>query len=168
MKDWEAWFTKDSPSMVERIVDTEKEQMYQAFIARATAEGLMVKPRKASKPKEDWHVQLFDHLRKSYPRTTSRPKALKAWNKLKPDNATGDLMWKHFRKAYINTDKEYIPHFSSYINSEEWLTEIIEVKLKLPPDDQLQQYAIDNKLSMPIPGMSFKAYRKLLEEEIAL
>lgn len=175
--DWKEWFSK-LRGHHERLFGLgeglQEEDRYQAFLARMIEEGYVVaNPKKKTvrkvKPKEDYWPDKFDVLWKDYPKKSGKIPARNAWNKLKPDYQLVDKIYEHFTEAYINTEKQFIPHFASYIRAEKWNDEIIKVKPKLlaVPNDDDKLWPFANKHGLKQPGtMSYFDYRNALRKEV--
>ena len=81
--------------------------------------------KRTRKPKEapDWKPERFEKFWEAYPKGKSKQAAIRAWDALKPDDATlrnmaiglmrdmGSDQWK---------DPHYIPHASTWINQRRW------------------------------------------------
>jgi len=59
-----------------------------------------------------------------YHRKESKAESEKIWKKLKVDQELFDQIKKHLAIAYLETDKKFIPHASTYLNKKRWLDEI--------------------------------------------
>lgn len=157
---------------MENWSDTKKE-CYRDFIDQMKKDGYIMKPRKKSKPSPDYKVEVFEEIRSLYPRTTARPPALKAWNSLKPNEFTIEKIIDHLECAYVGTDKEFIPHFSTYLNQHKWEDEVIKSApklLKVPlAQDQAGIDALVRKYNLPLAGPSvanYFEYRDILVKHI--
>ncbi len=64
----------------------------------------------------------FQLFWKLYPRKVGKGAAAKAWAKNGGEDALDDIL-KDLRKRVWPTDKQYIPHPSTYLNSWRWLDE---------------------------------------------
>lgn len=173
MKDWKEWFTRGrSHGNLSKI----EEERYQAFLGRMIDEGYIKlnKPRKKAEPKEDWEPIAFENTYDLYPRKAGRPTAQAAWNKLKPDLETRLQICDHFhvREAYKNVEKQFIPHFSTYLNQAKWNDEIIEVKPKLlqvpPASDQaaIDKFVAEHKLPTATTEKNYWEFREKLIKHI--
>jgi len=80
-----------------------------------------------SKPRhrENWEPKHFKIFWKAYPRKTGKDGAIRAWNRLKPCEALMNEMYIHYSQAYTSTEKQFIPHASTYLNQARWNDEII-------------------------------------------
>jgi uncharacterized protein YdaU (DUF1376 family) len=71
------------------------------------------------------YIDRFNIFWKQYPRKVAKPNALKAWNKIKPDD---DVLKKML--AAINSqglsgrEIQFVPHPASWLNAERWNDEI--------------------------------------------
>lgn len=73
-----------------------------------------------SKTKEDMFFRFWEN----YPRKTDKKKARLAFNKLsQPDK---ELAIADCKTRYINTEKQYIPHATTYLNGERFNDEVID------------------------------------------
>jgi len=92
----------------------------------------------------------FDDFWNLYPIKKSKAPAKKKWDKLK---VTDDLFAKintHLSTAYLNTDKQYIPHATTYLNQERWNDEVIHHERQQRPNQQSNdKYEIARQLSDP-------------------
>ena len=107
---------------------------------RLNARSTDVQPTNNHKPitinhkKED--IDRFNIFWKQYPRKVAKPNALKAWNKIKPDE---ELLKKIL--AAINSqglsgrEIQFVPHPASWLNAERWNDEINSA----PANDWLSQ-----------------------------
>jgi len=92
------------------------------------------KPITINHKKED--IDRFNIFWKQYPRKVAKPNALKAWNKIKPDE---ELLKKIL--AAINSqglsgrEIQFVPHPASWLNAERWNDEINSA----PANDWLSQ-----------------------------
>lgn len=94
------------------------------------------------KYKPEW----FEAFWRAYPLHASKPKAIRAWDKLKPDRALCAVMskaldaqkqsprwWDADTKAFR---KEYIPYPSTWLNQRQWENDVIQAASSgAPPDD---------------------------------
>jgi len=149
-----------------------KKKCYQDFIAQMLEDGYIKKPRKKREK-----VKISEELKESfeliysyYPRKTNKQAALKKWATLKPDHKLTSKMYAHYTKAYKNTEKTFIPHFSTYLTQERWNDEIIEQPkqlLKVPTDDnELERFAREHGLPKPKPTETYFEYRHTLRSHI--
>lgn len=108
-------------------------QLYQDIKQQLIDEGYIKKNRKkGAKIKISDEVrEIFDIFYSYYPRKTGRQEALKKWVILNPNRELKKKMYDHYTVAYKNTEKSFIPHFSTYLNQARWNDEIIKVKPKL-------------------------------------
>jgi len=83
----------------------------------------------------------FDDFWHHWPKKTDKQKAEKAWNKLKVTDELYQQIINHCTKAYLTTEKKFIPNPSTYLNNARWEDEIISNQ---PPqekaDDCSSQY----------------------------
>jgi len=168
MKDWEKFFDRFE-NHYPNEVNVSIEGIYEMFKARMVDELRLNKKRKAAKPKADWWPSYFERFYDVYPRKSGPKPALKAWNSLRPDDAMIKKIMSHCKKAYLNTDKEFIPHASSYLNKRLFEGEIIETKkeLKLPFNImEVQAIAIAKGIRGAQIGESSEAYRKFVKSEL--
>jgi uncharacterized protein YdaU (DUF1376 family) len=89
----------------------------------------------------------FDSFWKSYPRKTDKQKALKAFEKLNPDNELLSKIISHCSAAYSGTEKRYIPHPTTYLNGSRWEDEIIQSV----SDEEIEQAYLDAVNRKPNP-----------------
>lgn len=80
-----------------------------------------IKPPKS--PKGD--CPRFDEFWLAYPRKTDKAKALKAWNKIKPDDSLVNLILNAVRSQsrtdqWTRDDGQYIPHPTTWLNGKRW------------------------------------------------
>ena len=74
----------------------------------------------------------FDDFYSIYPKKKDKAKAQKIWDKLKIEKDS-DIYHKiiyHVSNAYINTDHQYIPYPTTYLNGRRWEDEIDKPKEK--------------------------------------
>ena len=79
--------------------------------------------KNTSSPKGDW--PRFDEFWLAYPRKTDKAKALKAWNKIKPDDSLVNLILNAVRSQsrtdqWTRDDGQYIPHPTTWLNGKRW------------------------------------------------
>ena len=70
----------------------------------------------------EWKPERFEKFWKAYPNGAGRKAAVKAWDKLKPDDALLELM-SHTLKKDMRSEqwrRGIIPHASTWLNSEPW------------------------------------------------
>ena len=78
-------------------------------------------------PKGDWPG--FADFWSAYPRKTDKAKALKAWNKIKPDDSLVNVILNAVRTQSM-TDQwqrdngQYIPHPTTWLNGERWADQL--------------------------------------------
>ncbi len=85
-------------------------------------------PKPPKSPKGD-HMR-FDEFYLAYPRKAARAQAVKAWNKLKADDALIDRILEDIpirikSGEFDTSDKTHIPHPATYLNGRRWEDEII-------------------------------------------
>ena len=82
--------------------------------------------KRAVKPVPDWKPERFEGFWKFYPRGEGRQAAVKAWDKLKPDDALIDQIAVALvrQKATDEWSRGIgIPHASTYLNQQRWTDE---------------------------------------------
>lgn len=70
----------------------------------------------------DIDFELFWNI---YPKKAARQDAEKSWNKLNPNQQVFDLIKAHLSIAYLQTEKQFIPNASTYLNGKRWGDEIV-------------------------------------------
>ena len=71
------------------------------------------------------YIDRFDDFWKHYPRKVSKPNALKAWLKLKPDDElTKTIISAIYRQNLFAKDEQFIPHPASWLNGKRWEDEV--------------------------------------------
>ena len=101
---------------------------------------------------------------KSYPRKEAKPAALSAFERLtynEQGKAIDDCI-----QRYKDTEKQFIPHASTYLNQKRFNDEQVKSKPKLPGDDKLATFAKNNGLPGARMGESFGDYRRRLERHL--
>lgn len=83
------------------------------------------KKRKRSEPKEttEWEPDRFEDFWRAYPCHKSRQAAIKAWDKLKPDEALLEQMARGLKKAMASRQWQEgigIPYASTWLNNSRW------------------------------------------------
>lgn len=75
----------------------------------------------------------FDECWKEYPRKVGKGSALRAWNKLPVDHSVYSEIYRAIKRQkstpntrLSNADKNYIPHFSTWLNDQGWADEVAE------------------------------------------
>lgn len=87
------------------------------------------KPKKAKSQKADnFDAASFEAFYSIYPKKIAKSEAKKAWAKLKPDFETCQIIAYHLSRAYLNTEKRFIPNPSTYLNQGRWTDEVIGAK----------------------------------------
>jgi uncharacterized protein YdaU (DUF1376 family) len=90
-------------------------------IAPAIKNNANREPRTESK--ED--IDRFDTFWKHYPRKVAKPNALKAWLKIKPDDAlTKQIIAAVNAQGLCNKEIQFVPHPASWLNAARWEDEI--------------------------------------------
>jgi len=165
MEDYEEWFKKEG---------LPEELCYQAFIARATAEGLMVKPRKKAEPKpiDPKIIALFDIFWNAGMRKAGdKQEALRTFDKLirddpSPTNTTHFFISDIHRRLKANVLGFDAMHPKTYLNGKRWNDEIVETKLKLPSNIlEVQDLAVDNGVRIANAGEDPWVYRDFVKAE---
>lgn len=72
-----------------------------------------------------WKPERFAGFWAYYPRHVKRDRAVRAWDRLKPSDSLIDAMGRALRLqvhywSATNTEKRYIPHASTWLNSKSW------------------------------------------------
>lgn len=72
-----------------------------------------------------WKPERFEGFWAYYPRQVKRDRAIRAWDKLKPSDSLIDSMGKALRIqvqfwSATQTDRQYIPHASTWLNGRRW------------------------------------------------
>jgi uncharacterized protein YdaU (DUF1376 family) len=71
------------------------------------------------------YIDRFDIFWKSYPRKVARENALKAWLKIKPDDAlTKQIIDAINKQGLCNREIQFVPHPASWLNAARWEDEI--------------------------------------------
>ena len=91
-------------------------------------DGKPKRNRRTSEAKEspDWKPERFQLFWDAYPRGESKQAAIKAWDKLKPDDALLVTMAKGLKKAMASEEWQRgigIPHASTWLNQRRWTDE---------------------------------------------
>lgn len=100
--------------------------------------------RRSSEPKEapDWKPDRFQAFWDAYPRGESKQAAIKAWDKLKPDDALLVTMAKGLKQAMASEDWQRgigIPYASTWINQRKWTD---EARAPIPAQRQEVTYGV--------------------------
>jgi uncharacterized protein YdaU (DUF1376 family) len=67
------------------------------------------------------YIDRFDDFWKHYPRKVAKPNALKAWLKLKPDDAlTKTIISAISNQNLASREQQFIPHPASWLNAQRW------------------------------------------------
>lgn len=78
------------------------------------------------KPITDETYVSFEDFWMNWPKKTDKKNAEKVWKKLKVTDELYQSIVNHCTRAYLKTDKQYIPNPSTYLNQERWNDEILE------------------------------------------
>jgi len=71
------------------------------------------------------YIDRFDIFWKSYPRKVARKNALKAWLKIKPDDAlTKQIIDAINKQGLCNREIQFVPHPTTWLNAARWEDEI--------------------------------------------
>lgn len=71
------------------------------------------------------YIDRFDTFWKHYPRKVAKPNALKAWLKLKPDDAlTKTIISAISNQNLASREQQFIPHPASWLNAQRWEDEV--------------------------------------------
>ena len=71
------------------------------------------------------YIDRFDEFWKQYPRKVSKPNALKAWLKVKPDDELTKTIISAISKQNLSAKEEqFIPHPASWLNGKRWEDEV--------------------------------------------
>ena len=71
------------------------------------------------------YIDRFDTFWKHYPRKVSKPNALKAWLKVKPDDElTKTIISAISRQNLSAKEEQFIPHPASWLNGKRWEDEV--------------------------------------------
>jgi len=97
-----------------------------------------LKKKRNTKEKKK-RVSLFDKFWEVYPRKVAKEPALKAWNKLRPDEALLETMLLAIQKAkntheWQKDEGQYIPHPATWLNQRRW-EDVIETGTYQQGDD---------------------------------
>ena len=120
--------------------------------------------------KEPVEYVLFSEFWKIYPKKIGKKDVEKKWKKLKVTDELFAKFKSHVLVAYLETEKQFIPNASTYLNQERCEDEIIQPQRKLADvskvaDDDLLAFA--DKLGLPGSGtMTYFEYRQFLKREI--
>lgn len=147
-----------------------KKDCYYDFIEQMLKDGYIRKKRKEKSVQQDWMPEEFERIYNTYPRKAGKPAAQKAWNALRADLELIAKIDAHLESAYLETDKCFIPHFSTYLNQQRYNDEIVIIKkklLSLPADDNLlESFAREHGLQKPGRTATYFEYRNQLKQEI--
>ena len=71
------------------------------------------------------YIDRFDIFWKQYPRKVAKPNALKAWNKIKPDDDVLKKMLAAINSQGLSSREiQFVPHPASWLNAKRWEDEI--------------------------------------------
>lgn len=85
---------------------------------------------KRAKTMPKWKPERFQKFWEFYPRGENRQRAVKAWDKLKPDDTTIDAMARALVRQKASSDWQRgigIPHASAWLNGRRWEDEIEKI-----------------------------------------
>lgn len=118
----------------------------------------------------------FDTFWKAYPKKADKQKALKAWQKLKPDKEMLNAMLaaierhKQSDKQWHRDDGQYIPYPASWLNGRRWEDEDgVDLTAESPKDkpsydlDKFIKHAKDNILKIDADGHTYTVPRNETE-----
>lgn len=86
----------------------------------------------------------FDVFWNIYPKKVGKAAAQKKWDKLKPSPELFTLITNHLRMAYVNTEKQFIPNATTYLNQERWNDEVITHGQAQPKPSLVERVAAQN------------------------
>ena len=96
--------------------------------------------RRTGRPKDGpaWKPERFAGLWRVYPRKVAKQSAIRAWDKLQPDDETIALMGRALLRqigseAWRRDDGQYIPHPATWLNQARWTDEISGIQ-EPPPE----------------------------------
>lgn len=121
--------------MIKKLIkELEARQFEEPYVAGINyALGVIERLEKESAPDEK-----FDVFWKKYPRHIAKKNALKAWQKLKVDDALFEKIMHALEKALVTLqwkNPQYIPHPATWLNGERWEDEV-ESANALPANDK--------------------------------
>ena len=67
----------------------------------------------------------FEDFWINYPRKTDKAKAKVKWDRMKVNDELYQQIVTHCTTAFLGTDKNYIPHATTYLNGKRWEDEVI-------------------------------------------
>ena len=70
----------------------------------------------------------FDEFWYIYPKKVGKKTAVKVWLKIKPNKEAFQRIADHLATAFKDTDKQFIPNPTTYLNGERWNDEVISSK----------------------------------------
>lgn len=80
----------------------------------------------------------FDDFWIIYPRKTNKAKAAEKWKRMKVEEDLFLKIRNHLSVAYLNTEPQYIPHATTYLNGKRWNDEIITTQIANQPTNSTQ------------------------------
>ena len=91
--------------------------------------GIIQQPKDNIKKEYKVEKETFDLFWIHYPKKVGKAKAWASWKaNYKDIDSSREQIMNHIKKAYTNTEKQFIPNPATYINQERWWDEIIEHK----------------------------------------
>ena len=119
----------------------------------------------------------FSEFWKQYPRKIAKRVAEKSWLRLRPGEQEAALEAiknhiEYWRKA--GTEKEYIPHASTWLNQARWEDEI-EMPVDKPVDNTIKQWWASEKTILemgkrvglqPLGGEDWSRYKQRINEKL--
>jgi uncharacterized protein YdaU (DUF1376 family) len=77
------------------------------------------------KPINKEYIDRFNVFWKQYPRKVAKPNALKAWNKIKPDDVVFKKMLDAINQQGLSSKEiQFVPHPATWLNAQRWEDEI--------------------------------------------
>jgi uncharacterized protein YdaU (DUF1376 family) len=71
------------------------------------------------------YIDRFNVFWKQYPRKVAKPNALKAWNKIKPDDVVFKKMLDAINQQGLSSKEiQFVPHPATWLNAQRWEDEI--------------------------------------------
>lgn len=135
-------YTKNSPQLNNKQLTTKQlSTPYSPPEGDAPAPGES-KP-KSTRPEKSMPVhdpEAFEVFWASYPRKDDRKKAIRAWDKLKPDKPLCRVMYDALvrqkqSEQWTRDDGRYIPMFPTWLNGERWKDQGVDSSLIYRPPD---------------------------------
>jgi uncharacterized protein YdaU (DUF1376 family) len=72
------------------------------------------------------YIDRFNVFWKQYPRKVAKPNALKAWNKIKPDDVVFKKMLDAINQQGLSSKEiQFVPHPATWLNAQRWEDEIL-------------------------------------------